>query len=107
MAIKLRTRKPDPVLQQIVAALKPYVKANPGAEIELYRQNNVSVRVRIIDPSFKGRSWVEREQEVWGLLDALPSDVVGDVSLLLLLTPEETSESLANLEFEHPSKSQL
>jgi hypothetical protein len=107
MPLKLRTKKPDAILRQIAAALRPYADAHPDAEIELYRQNNVSVRVRIIDPGFKGRSRVEREQEVWGLLDMLPLDVVGDVSLLLLLTPEETAESLANFEFEHPTRSRL
>jgi len=35
------------------------------ARISLYRQNSVSVRVRIIDPSFEGKGKPERNDLVW------------------------------------------
>jgi hypothetical protein len=107
VSIRLRTKRPDPNLRQIAQALKPYDEAHPEARIEVYRQNNVSVRLRIIDPDFRGKGRAEREEEVWPLLEQLPQNVVADLSLLLLLTPEETEGSLANFEFDHPTKSRI
>ena len=107
MSINYRTKRPDPVLRQIGNSLKPYDDAHLEAEIILYRQNNVSVRIRIIDPDYTGKSRVEREEEVWVLFDALPEEVVADVSMLLLLTPEEKDESLASFEFDHPIRSRI
>ena len=107
MSIKYRTKRPDPVLKQIGESLRPYGDAHSEAEIELYRQNNVSVRVRIIDPEFAGKGLVEREEEVWPLFDAVPDETVADVSMLLLLTPEEAKQSLGNFEFDHPTKSRI
>jgi stress-induced morphogen len=107
MSIKYRTKKPDAALKRIGEAFRPYIEAHAEAAIELYRQNNVSVRVRIVDPDFAGKGRAERAQQVWPLLDKLPDDVVADVSMLVLLTPEETKESLANFEFDHPTPSRI
>jgi hypothetical protein len=52
--IWLSTKHPDPLLKQIVKALEEYALAHPRAKIEVYRQNSVSVRTRIIDPSNQG-----------------------------------------------------
>ena len=98
----------DESVAQILDALDEYERQHPAAAIELYRYNGGSVRVRIIDPSFDGIDPVDRDNRLWKLLDAkLPEDVVSDISFLILLTPEETATSLANLEFEHPSPSLL
>lgn len=107
MAIKLRTKKPDQTLKQLVQTLKKYEQVHPRAEIEVYRQNSVSVRVRVINPEFAGQSWGQREEELWELLEQLPEDVVAEVSLLLLFTPEEAKKSFANVEFDNPIPSKL
>jgi hypothetical protein len=107
MAIKLRAKRPDPCLKQIIRALEPYDKAHPKAVIEAYRHNSVSIRVRIIDAEFKGKSWSQREEDVWAALEQLPEDVVGEISLLLLLTPEEAKKSFASTEFDDPIPSKL
>jgi len=107
MAIKFRTSLPDPALEQIGAALKAYAAAHPQAEIELYRQNNVSVRVRIIDPDFAGKGRRDRHREVSAFFDELPEEVEADVTMLVLLTPEEKERSLANFEFDHPTPSRI
>lgn len=107
MTIKLRVQRPDPVLRQIVNALSEYEKAHPRAEIEAYRQNSVSVRVRILNPEFKGKSRAEREEEVWALLSKLPEETAAEVSLLLLLTAEEAKKSLASVEFDDPIPSRI
>jgi hypothetical protein len=76
-------------MKQIGKSLKPYDDAHPAANIELDRISNVSVRVRIIDPDFRGKGRAEREEEIWPLFDALSEDAVADISMLLLLTPEK------------------
>jgi hypothetical protein len=107
MSIKLRTRRPDPVLKQIIEVLKGYEKAHPLAEIEIYRQNSVSVRVRVINPEFKGQSRAEREHEIWKTFDQLPEEVAAELSLLLLFTPAEAKKSFANVEFDDPTPSRI
>ena len=75
--------------------------------IEAYRQNSVSVRIRIIDADFKGKGRAQREEEVWAALEQLPEDVAAEISLLLLLTPEEAKSSFASFEFDAPIPSKL
>ena len=107
MAIKSRGKSTDPILRQIVNALDEYEKAHPRAKIEAYRQNSVSVRIRILNPEFAGRRRAEREEEVWAFLNRLPEDAVAEISLLLLLTPEEARNSFASSEFDDPIPSKL
>ncbi len=97
----------DPVIDAIVAALRGYEAAHPQAEIDLYRQNAVSVRLRIIDPDFAGLGRLERSQRLWSCLDPLPEEVESEISRVLLLTPDEATKSFANFEFDDPIPSQL
>ena len=107
MPIKLRTKRPDDSLKQIVQALKGYEGTHPRAEIEVYRQNSVSVRVRVIDTDFKAKSRVQREEELWAALEKLPEEIAAEISLLLLLTPDEAAKSFASSEFDNPIPSKL
>ena len=75
--------------------------------VEAYRYNSVSIRIRVIDDRFKGKSKPERDDMVSPLLDKLPEDIQADITILLLLTDDELAQSLMNLEFEHPSRSSL
>jgi hypothetical protein len=94
-------------MRQLGESLTPYAAAHPKAKIELKRYSDVSVRVRILDPDFRGKSRVEREEDVWPLWKSLPEDVVADISMLLLLTPEEKKESAASFSFDHPTPSPI
>ena len=107
MAVKIRTERPDKVLRRIARALDEYAASHPEADVELYRQNSVSVRIRVIAPEFRGRGRAEREDELWQVLDRLPEEVETEISLLLMLTPEEAKTSFANLEFDNPIPSSL
>src|SRR4051794_32060196 len=102
MAIKVPRGEKDSAIQQIMTALRDYEAEHKKAKIDVYRQNNVSVRIRIIDPSFRAMNKSSRHAKVWQLLEKLPLDVLSDVTMLLLLTPEETKMSFANFEFEDP-----
>lgn len=103
MAIKVKKNNRDKCLRQLVGVLEEFDKRHPKSEIDAYRYSDVSVRVRIVSPHFKGQSRAEREEEIWELLSHIPEDVVAELSLLLLLAPEEKAKSLANFEFENPT----
>ena len=78
---------------------------------DAYRYNSASIRVRIVDPRFEGKSIEERDAMVEPLLAQLPEATQSDVMNLLTLSPgeEKTSfkASFLNSEFEDPSESQL
>jgi stress-induced morphogen len=90
----------DPVTERIRDALKTYTDAHPAADAVVYRLSPVSVRARVIDPDFGGKSRSERHKTVWPLLYALDEDTLGDLTMLLLLTPTEAADSPANRDFE-------
>lgn len=107
MAINIPRGESDSVIDSIIDALTRYEAEHPLARIDVYRQNSVSVRVRIIDPGFADLTKPERNEQVWTYLEQLSEDVQGDISTLLLLDPEETKKSFANFEFEDPVPSNL
>ncbi len=74
---------------------------------DAYRYNSASIRVRVVDDRFKGKSNAEREEMVSPYLDKLPADTQADITMLLLLATSETGTSLANVEFNDPSASML
>jgi stress-induced morphogen len=106
MAVEIRGERDD-VIRQIEIVLEAYQKDHPLAQITMYRQNSVSVRIRIVDPDFNGMSKADRNDRVWDYLDRLSDNAQADVSVLLLLTPSELPKSFANLEFEDPVPSVL
>lgn len=89
-----------PTVEAIAGAVRRYTDAHPAAEATVYRNSNVSVRVRIVDPDFRGKSRSERHKIVWPLLYALDADTLGDRTVLLLLTPDEQDGSIANRDFQ-------
>jgi len=107
MWIRVPRGTSDSVINSLKSALEAYSIHHAQALIDLYRQNRVSVRIRIIDPDFRGLERSERNRQVWNYLQGLPEEIQSDVSMLLLLTPEETDKSLGNVEFEDPLPSRL
>jgi len=107
MAANIARAVSDATLEQIVAVLKAYQAEHDQARVDAYRQNSVSVRIRVIDPDFQGLEKSQRHAAVWRLLEQLPEDIQADISMLVLLAPSETASSLANLEFEDPVPSRL
>ena len=102
MARRDRSAQPDGQVQQILDILTAYERTHPQAQIEGRRQNPVSIRLRIIDPDFQAIDRIERDPEIWELLRKLPEEVFVNITMLLLLTPEEAAHSLASQEFDHP-----
>jgi stress-induced morphogen len=107
VAINIPRGERDAVIDKIIETLRRYEADHPRAQIDLYRQNRVSVRVRIVDPEFAGQGKPQRSQQAWKYLDDLPDDVQSDISTVLLLTPDERQMSFANFEFDDPIPSRL
>jgi len=97
----------DDRIDQVRTVLRPYEVEHPDARIDVKRQNSVSIRIRVLDPAFHGVPREERHGDIWKLLETLPEDVFCDITVLLVLTPEEAKTSLVNLEFENPIPSRL
>lgn len=95
----------DPQVSTIEDLLdRAYKTQHPKAEIDVRRSSPYSIRVRIIDPDFRGMSLVDRDDRLRIVLRELPEEVQVNMTMLLLLTPEEAKTSFANLEFEEPSR---
>lgn len=102
-----RNQKSDQHVQRILAVLDRYAAEHPRARGTVYRYNSASIRIRILDPGFTNKSIPEREDMVWSLLETLPEATRSQITVLLLLTPEEAKKSLLSLEFDDPSPSRL
>jgi len=78
---------------------------------DAYRYNSASLRIRVVDERFRGKSADERDAMIEPLLKRLPPATQSDIINLLTLTPEEATgqskDALLNLEFEDPSESTL
>jgi hypothetical protein len=97
-----RSKNPDPQVQQVLGVLAEYECAHPNAQIEVRRQSQFSIHIRIIDPDFQGINDIDRESEIWPLLERLPEEVFVNITVLILLTPGEAPNSLASFAFDHP-----
>jgi len=91
----------------VLDVLRSYKLQHPDADIKVKRQNNVSLKIRVIDKDFKAKSLIERESAIWTLLETLPEDVQAQITFVLLLAPAEVKKSFANMDFEHPIRSKF
>lgn len=90
-------------VRTILDSFMNYQAARPGARIHAYRKNPGAIRLRIIDPGFEGLDRAQRQQQIWDVLLQLPEQVQAEINVLLLLTPEESEDSFANMDFEKSS----
>ena len=98
----------DEYVERVKAALNDYEAQHPGAVATLYRHSPASIRIRVVDRTFKGMSKGDRHDQLWDFLTArLDEDVQQEISILLPLAPEEQRNSFMNAEFEDPIPSGL
>jgi len=100
-------RSDDADVQAIYDDLEEYKASHPSAKVRSYRLNSASLRIRIIDPDFQDSDRVSRDDLVWKYLGRLPDDVQTQITVLLLITPEEAANSFANMDFNNPIRSRL
>jgi hypothetical protein len=101
--------KADSDVEAVKQALVPFAAQHPDAETSLYRYNPASIRIRVVGNVFQSMDHFDRHDFVWRFLEALDEETLEQVTLLLLLTPQEVAngKSMANIEFEDPSPSLL
>ena len=100
MSLQITKGTTDAQLDAYMAALQPYAADHPLAQVDLYRVDEYSIRVRIIDPDFEGtlRSW--RHDLVCTYLEKLHESATGYLSALILLAPSEREWSLSSIQFD-------
>lgn len=83
-------------------------------QADAYRYNSASIRVRVVDPRFEGKSEAERDAMVERVLHTLPEQTQADIINLFTFSPGEIESPdvsfrkySLNAEFENPSKSDL
>lgn len=75
---------------------------------DAYRYHSASIRVRVVDSRFDGKSAEKRDEMIEPHLRKLPKGIQAEIINLLTFSPSEISDSansLANAEFEDPSNS--
>ncbi|HEU5116359.1 MAG TPA: hypothetical protein VFT74_06730 [Isosphaeraceae bacterium] len=83
-------------------------------QVDAYRYNSASIRVRVIDPRFEGLSPEKRDELVEPHLEQLPEHTQADIMTLFTFAPSELQqppgsfrEYMQNIEFDDPSPSML
>ncbi|MDB2687390.1 hypothetical protein N9Y42_09285 [Mariniblastus sp.] len=83
-------------------------------QVDSYRYNSASVRVRIVDKRFEGIDRDERNKIVEPFIEQLPESTQADIVTLVLLSPKELEtpnqtfrEYMLNTEFDVPSPTML
>jgi hypothetical protein len=90
----------DTALASLRKALTAYESAHPGSAAEAYRRHAEVLRLRVVDPRFRRWPRERRHDRLWDELRHLPEEVLSQITLAVLLAPEERDESLLNVDFE-------
>lgn len=92
--MKTTKRKPDKQTGHIYRALKAAFPNLPEEQSEVVRKSNhYSIRVCVVDESFAVKSLEQRHIEIKKALSKLDPEDRENISLLLMLSPEEAAES--------------
>jgi stress-induced morphogen len=85
----------------VVATLK---RAFPQAKVDAYRYSIGSIRVRVIDAQFSGKSGFKRVDMVSDALETLPEATKSDIIVVVPVTPAEhrTKYWSHDYDFDHP-----
>lgn len=83
-------------------------------QVDAYRYNSASIRVRVVDSRFDGLSPEKRDEMVEPYLAKLPERIQADITTLFTFAPSELQQApntfreyLMNAEFDNPSPSML
>ena len=103
-SVSKQTEETKAIEEMLKKHFSDYPKKLPSIA---YRYNPYSIRVRLVDKQFKGMSLSERYRLVELLIECLPEETQEDITILLILAPDELNRSAMNLEFETPTPSPL
>src|SRR5207244_950501 len=100
--------RPDAFSERILRLLREkYLPRHPKAEFSVFRSSPANVHIRILDPDVRGVDIPERDDMAWEVLDELPDEVVSDISVVLLLPPEDRDAYELSREFDTPTRSRV
>ena len=79
-------------------------------QVDAYRYNSASIRIRVIDPRFEEMKREQRDAMVEAELDKLPPETQRDIVTLFTFAPSELTQTpksfrefMRNTEFDDPS----
>lgn len=98
--MSVNVRDHDAISEAIATVFHVYAETHPHAIIDVLRYSPVSVRVRVVDPDFRGKTRADRHKMLWPHLFAIDEDAREELTMVLLLTPEECETSPANRDFD-------
>jgi len=73
---------------------------NSSFEVELYRIDEWTIRMRIVSAVFETMNLYERHRKVWDVLADVTEDAVIDLTSTVLVTPAEKLERGSSLKFD-------
>ena len=95
-------------------AVEEALKKAGFEQVDAYRYNPASIRVRVIDKRFDGMPREKRDELVEPHLDKLPERTQADIVTLYTFAPSELQQTpktfrefMLNTEFDNPSPSML
>lgn len=104
-----KNKKQDRTTRKLEAILREhFLPRRPGAQLDVYRYNSASIRIRVIDLEYASKDLTERDDDIWEVFKKyVDRDTVSQISVILLLAPDETISSAMNRDFENPTPSRL
>ena len=97
----------DDGVRHCVAVLERYVTDRPGACAEVYRHGRYSIRIRVVWDGFRRTPAGSRIIPFLDTVKALPDEVISDIALVVLVTPQELGRGHLNEEFDNPYTPEL
>src|ERR1700685_2064316 len=97
-------KKLDDGTERVQAVAEGWLQAHgfDQARVEVSRRMpGRSIRVRVIDKRFSGQLIEDRDRMTQGLLDGLPEEIDQEITLVLLLGPDEMKKNLMSAEFDN------
>lgn len=108
------TRPWEPKRTDETRQVEAVLEAAGFDQVDAYRYNSASIRIRVIDARFEGLSTEKRDGMIEPVLDQLPERTQADIVNLFAFAPSEVEQSpetsrafLLNTEFVDPSPSML
>lgn len=108
MAVVTHKTESDDYVDKLKSILDEYERAFPGLKAEIYRYNPASIRIRVVGDLYQGMPKSRRHDHAYDFISQrAESDLMDEISMLLLLPASEMKNNFTSHEFDDPSRSLL